>query len=251
MDQDPGGQDPGGTGPGGAGGSRAGDRLPDGIARGLQEGRDQIPSDPNSKVEAPYRLNSVCKACCSCLDFRCVDRAIPPPYFAVFNPQGELIRTEPNDARTKWTSLQQSMEYRVVVVTAKLCCGCQGDTLIIVGRDIHHHVDRLSKLACAVDRHGPRNTCFGLVGGWWLSGKTIQPIKQISATADRINAANLSERIETSGMDDEVSALASILNRDVWPFERFISTAIAVHGRCVPRVADTNSCVNVPLRTRS
>ena len=53
---------------------------------------------------------------------------------------------------------------------------------------------------------------LGLIGGWWLSGKTIRPIKQISETAGKINASNLSERIEIAGMDDEVRALSTILN---------------------------------------
>ena len=135
-----------------------------------------------------------------------------PPYFAVFDPTGQLIHAEPNDRVPTWTAIQRSIVYRAVGQNREAMLRGPADTLIIVGRDIHHHVDRLRSWLVQLIVTGLGVLGLGLVGGWWLSGKTIRPIKQISDTAAKINAVNLSERIETVGMDDEVRALATILN---------------------------------------
>jgi two-component system, OmpR family, sensor kinase len=53
---------------------------------------------------------------------------------------------------------------------------------------------------------------FGLGGGWWLTGRAIRPIANISATAGRISAGNLAERIDVAEADTELGQLASVLN---------------------------------------
>jgi two-component system, OmpR family, sensor kinase len=49
---------------------------------------------------------------------------------------------------------------------------------------------------------------FALLGAWWLAGQVLGPIDQVTATAARIGAAGLSERIGYRGPDDEVGRLA-------------------------------------------
>jgi heavy metal sensor kinase len=53
---------------------------------------------------------------------------------------------------------------------------------------------------------------FGLGGGWWLAGRAIRPIAKISATAGRISAGNLAERIDAAEADNELGQLAAVLN---------------------------------------
>ena len=53
---------------------------------------------------------------------------------------------------------------------------------------------------------------LGLGGGWWLTGRAIRPIAQISAAASRISAGNLSERINVAEADNELGHLAAVLN---------------------------------------
>jgi heavy metal sensor kinase len=53
---------------------------------------------------------------------------------------------------------------------------------------------------------------LGLGGGWWLAGRVIRPIDQISAAASRISAGNLSERIDVAEADNELGRLAGVLN---------------------------------------
>ena len=53
---------------------------------------------------------------------------------------------------------------------------------------------------------------FGLAGGWWLVGRAIKPIEDISATAVKISAGDLSQRINVAEAESELGQLASVLN---------------------------------------
>ena len=52
----------------------------------------------------------------------------------------------------------------------------------------------------------------GLVGSWWLAGRAIRPIADISAAASRISAGNLSERINAAETENEFGRLTAVLN---------------------------------------
>lgn len=52
----------------------------------------------------------------------------------------------------------------------------------------------------------------GLCGGWWLAGRALRPVQNISAAASRISAGNLSERIDLAETDNELGQLATTLN---------------------------------------
>ena len=49
-------------------------------------------------------------------------------------------------------------------------------------------------------------------GGWWLAGRALRPVKAITATARRIEARNLAERLPQPPQDDELGQLAATLN---------------------------------------
>jgi heavy metal sensor kinase len=53
---------------------------------------------------------------------------------------------------------------------------------------------------------------FGLAGGWWISSRAIRPIEAISATAVKISAGDLSQRINVAEAESELGRLATVLN---------------------------------------
>jgi len=53
---------------------------------------------------------------------------------------------------------------------------------------------------------------FGLAGGWWLVSRAIKPISGISATAVKISAGDLSQRINVAETESELGQLAVVLN---------------------------------------
>jgi two-component system, OmpR family, sensor kinase len=53
---------------------------------------------------------------------------------------------------------------------------------------------------------------LGLAGGWWIASRAIQPIQDISATAVKISAGDLSQRINVAETESELGRLAAVLN---------------------------------------
>jgi signal transduction histidine kinase len=58
----------------------------------------------------------------------------------------------------------------------------------------------------------PLALVFASLGGYWLSGRALAPVKQITADARRINAANLSDRLAVPRAQDELRELSETLN---------------------------------------
>jgi signal transduction histidine kinase len=55
-------------------------------------------------------------------------------------------------------------------------------------------------------------TLLAAVLGWLVAGRVLRPIRTISATAQRLSAENISERVPVTTPADELAALASTIN---------------------------------------
>lgn len=55
-------------------------------------------------------------------------------------------------------------------------------------------------------------TVLAALLGWLVSGRVLRPIRAISATAQRLSAENLSERVPIKGPKDELTNLAGMVN---------------------------------------
>ena len=51
-------------------------------------------------------------------------------------------------------------------------------------------------------------TVVSVVAGWWMAGRMLRPVQEISAVARRLSASTLHERINLSGPKDELGQLA-------------------------------------------
>lgn len=83
---------------------------------------------------------------------------------------------------------------------------------VLVGRSIATEQADLRTLAAVLAAVGGAVLAGGLVGGWWLASKAIQPIEEISVTAAKIAAGDLSQRVGTAETDSELGRLAAVLN---------------------------------------
>ncbi len=54
---------------------------------------------------------------------------------------------------------------------------------------------------------------LNVAGGWWIVGRALRPLVDITRTADKIAAGDLSERIDTRDTASELGSLAKVLNR--------------------------------------
>jgi signal transduction histidine kinase len=80
------------------------------------------------------------------------------------------------------------------------------------GRDITPDLDARRRFAGSLALLALALWATGLVGGWWLAGRALRPIRAISRTATRIAAGDLAERINTSDTDNELDQLGRVLN---------------------------------------
>jgi two-component system, OmpR family, sensor kinase len=83
---------------------------------------------------------------------------------------------------------------------------------VLVGRSLVPDLAAMRRLALWLTVAGGAVLMLGLAGGWWVATRTIRPINQISATATKIAAGDLSQRIDAADTDSELGRLANVLN---------------------------------------
>jgi heavy metal sensor kinase len=86
-----------------------------------------------------------------------------------------------------------------------------GET-ILVGCSIAPELKELRLTALKLTSVGGIILLLGLAGGGWLVSRAIKPIEAISATAVKISAGDLSQRINVAEAESELGQLAAVLN---------------------------------------
>jgi two-component system OmpR family sensor kinase len=86
-----------------------------------------------------------------------------------------------------------------------------GET-IWVGCSIAPELKELHRTALNLTAVGGLILLVGLAGGGWLVSRAIKPISSISATAVKISAGDLSQRINIAEAESELGQLATVLN---------------------------------------
>jgi heavy metal sensor kinase len=84
--------------------------------------------------------------------------------------------------------------------------------IIWVGCSIAPELAELRRTAMKLAGVGGVILFLGLAGGGWLVARAIKPINEISATAVRISAGDLSQRINVAEAESELGQLAAVLN---------------------------------------
>ena len=84
--------------------------------------------------------------------------------------------------------------------------------MIRVGCSIASELKDLRDTALFLTIIGSMILLVGLVGGWWFVSRALKPIESISATAVKIAAGDLSQRINVAEADSELGQLAAVLN---------------------------------------
>jgi signal transduction histidine kinase len=84
--------------------------------------------------------------------------------------------------------------------------------ILLAGRSIGPELDDLRRAALLLAGVGGLILVLGLAGGWWLAGRAIHPINDISAAAVKIAAGDLSQRINLADTENELGRLGTVLN---------------------------------------
>ena len=83
---------------------------------------------------------------------------------------------------------------------------------VLIGRSLAPEIAAMQQLALWLTAAGGAVLLLGLAGGWWVATRAIRPIDDISATASKIAAGDLAQRIDAADTDSELGRLAGVLN---------------------------------------
>jgi len=144
-------------------------------------------------------------------------KAESPYYFYVWSRNGPLmVKSEgapagvPTPDAPAGTQMAKTARTRggfreVFTFTPPGECLLVGRSTEPVEREVRAFTWKLGGVSMAV-------VACGLVVGWYLSGKALRPIGEISAAAARIAEGNLAERIRPSETQSELGQLAAVLD---------------------------------------
>jgi signal transduction histidine kinase len=83
---------------------------------------------------------------------------------------------------------------------------------VLVGRNIGDEVAGIRSTAWLLAGAGVAVLVLGLACGWWIAARALRPIAQISATAKKISAGDLGQRIPPADSESELGRLSGDLN---------------------------------------
>jgi signal transduction histidine kinase len=129
-------------------------------------------------------------------------------YSALFLASGAVLLTVTNLLVDKATDTLPAGAFRSFVVDNPATCdpikeACQAARLL--AREVHE-----LRIWSAVALGLVAVVSVGL--GWLVAGRVLRPVRSISATARKIGASNLNQRLRLDGPDDEFRELAATLN---------------------------------------
>jgi heavy metal sensor kinase len=144
-------------------------------------------------------------------------RATPGAYFAVWRPDGAVLKANGLPADVSPPDLDGMPPEPEPVLRERdgareaVMRGPHG-TRILVGRPVAAEEAELAGFAWRLAGAGALVLAVGLAGGWLVSARILRPVAAISATASAISGTNLSGRIDTAAVDRELAGLAGVLN---------------------------------------
>jgi len=139
-------------------------------------------------------------------------------YYLVWGPQGDVVVKSPGAPEdvprpeNDRPPTQAGPESRTRGEYREFWLSFPGWGVVLAGRSIAEELAGLRRLAWELAGAGAVVLLLGLTGGWWAATRAIRPIEDISATAVKIAAGDLSQRISTRETENELGRLAGVLN---------------------------------------
>jgi heavy metal sensor kinase len=127
------------------------------------------------------------------------------PYYVIKSAGGELVDQSDPDLTLGQAGSSFVSRREVSIVAA-------GGARVVVGRDITDLRRQQRALIFNVVLAGIATLALSIVGGWFVAGRALAPIKRISQTARAMSAGDLNARIAVDRTESELEQVASTLN---------------------------------------
>ncbi|WPJ94523.1 ATP-binding protein [Coraliomargarita algicola] len=128
--------------------------------------------------------------------------------------------------------------------------------VVILGASASQIDERLAVLRWQLVGGGVIVVVLGFVIGWFLVGRSLEPINSVTRTAAGISQGDLSQRIDASDMDSELGQMVAVLNETFAKLESSFDqqvrfTADASHELRTPISVILAKCQFALMRERS
>lgn len=148
--------------------------------------------------------------------------------FALFDEFGRLVHRNPRFpeafaraalTQTKFQTVRdENGRWRIGAFAAP------GGTLV-VAYDLEEVREIMQDLMVAYSLSLPVVILIAAAGGWWVSGRALQPIRELTSAVTRIEAARLDQRVPVPPASDEIQRLSLVLNSMLGRLERSFEQA--------------------------
>jgi signal transduction histidine kinase len=135
--------------------------------------------------------------------------------YVLLGPNGEVrFASHPAYAGLTKRAKTTSRAFNHVIGNLKLRVGefVEGDTTLLLAAQPKDADQDVRELLEAYAFALPFVLLLAGGGGWWLAGRALQPMVQITRKAESITADRLAERLPETGADDEISRHVRVLN---------------------------------------
>ena len=88
----------------------------------------------------------------------------------------------------------------------------QGDETIVVAYNLTEIRGIVAHLLTGYGLTLPLVLAVAGVGGWWVAGRALRPVRELTSAAERVQAAHLAQRVPVPKPRDDIQRLALVLN---------------------------------------
>jgi signal transduction histidine kinase len=135
----------------------------------------------------------------------------PLPFAGSDSMLVQLAPAEPCRDRATTRELVNGAPYRFLIQCVPVA-GSQSPLTVIVGTSERELVATRNRVRDALILALLAGVVVTVVGGHWLSGKAIEPIRRMSERIQHIRSQDLGERLPVKGGDGEIAQLARMVN---------------------------------------
>lgn len=101
----------------------------------------------------------------------------------------------------------------------------QGKETVVVAYDLEEVHDLVVDLIMAYLLSLPVVLLVAGLGGWWVAGRALVAVRNLTTAAENVQAASLDQRVPVPAADDEIQRLATVLNAMLSRLESSFSQA--------------------------
>jgi len=158
------------------------------------------------------------------------------------------------DSTVQFTTIEQGVQLKEGTQPLRIALARSRSAYIVAGYQIDEVQALLDEFYGTLMLLAPAMLLLSVLGGWFLAKTSLQPVDEITRTAQDITASNLSRRLPVPKSNDEIGRLSETLNdmisRLESSFERIRQfTADASHELRTPLTILTGE-LELALRTR-